>query len=208
MWIWHYEYFSLRQQIVLLVLALAILFLLSFRFDHRSLPSVQRIAREVVVEVSGGVRCPGIYLFQTPPTLDEAIKRAGGLKESALFDTASSSVCLETGTLIAVTRGNPLAPSPVSSPKIGTEEVNRGAIKVHLGRMEAKKLVVFSIPLDLNRVSAEDLCLIPGIGESLAQEIISYRERRKAFRSIEELKKIKTIGEKRCQSLKPYLTIR
>ncbi|MDO9350998.1 MAG: helix-hairpin-helix domain-containing protein, partial [Deltaproteobacteria bacterium] len=33
----------------------------------------------------------------------------------------------------------------------------------------------------------EDLCLIPGIGESLAREIITYRERRKRFRSVEEL---------------------
>jgi competence protein ComEA len=75
-------------------------------------------------------------------------------------------------------------------------------------RMAANKLLVFSIPLDLNRVSPEDLCFIPGIGESLAQEIITYRERRKGFRSVEELKNVKGIGEKKYQSFKTFFIIR
>jgi len=68
-------------------------------------------------------------------------------------------------------------------------------------------LLVFSIPLDLNRVSMEDLCLIPGIGESLAQEIVKNRERRKGFRSIEELKDVKGIGEKKYESLKTFFIV-
>ncbi|MDO9123529.1 MAG: helix-hairpin-helix domain-containing protein, partial [Deltaproteobacteria bacterium] len=76
------------------------------------------------------------------------------------------------------------------------------------GTMEAHKLLVFNIPLDLNRVSMEDLCLLPGIGESLAREIITYRERRKGFRSVEELKNVKGIGEKKYQSLKTFFVIR
>ena len=74
--------------------------------------------------------------------------------------------------------------------------------------MAANKLLVFSIPLDLNRVSPEDLCLIPGIGESLAQEIVAYRERRRGFRSVEELKNVKGIGEKKYQSFKTIFTIK
>jgi competence protein ComEA len=74
--------------------------------------------------------------------------------------------------------------------------------------MEANKLLTFSIPLDLNRVSVEDLRLIPGIGESLAREIVTYRERRKGFRAVEELKNVKGVGEKKYQSYKPFLTVR
>jgi competence protein ComEA len=74
--------------------------------------------------------------------------------------------------------------------------------------MEPKKLLVFSIPLDLNRVTAEDLCLIPGIGESLAQEMIAYRERRRAYRSLEELKEVKGMGEKKYRTLKSFLIVR
>ncbi len=73
--------------------------------------------------------------------------------------------------------------------------------------MAAHKLLAFSIPLDLNRVSTEDLCLIPGIGASLAQEIISYRGKRKAFRSVDELKEVKGIGEKKWKAIKNYFTV-
>jgi competence protein ComEA len=73
--------------------------------------------------------------------------------------------------------------------------------------MAANKLLVFSIPLDLNRVSIEDLCLIPGVGESLAQKIITYRERRRGFRSVEELKNVNGIGEKKFHSFKTYFVI-
>ena len=74
--------------------------------------------------------------------------------------------------------------------------------------MAASKLLVFSIPLDLNRVTMEDLCLIPGIGESLAQEIMTHRESRKGFRSVEELKNVKGIGEKNYQTFKTFFIIK
>jgi len=182
------KYFSIGQQRVLFVLALFILGILYLKFYYHPSPPSEEIFREVVVEVAGEVRNPGIHIFKNPPTLKEAIEKAGGLKETALFDIGSSLETLETGTLLTVTK----------------ESNNQ--IKVKLGRMEAKKLLVFSIPLDLNRVSVEDLCLIPGIGESLALEIVDYRKRRRGFRSIEELKNVKGIGEKKYQSFKTFFT--
>jgi competence protein ComEA len=181
------KYFSLHQQWVLFFIALLLLGILYFKFYYRTIsPPSEGFVKEVVIEVLGEVRNPGVYLFQNPPTLRETIERAGGLKETAQFDTASSSEILETGTLLAVEKGK-------------AQE-----IKIKLGRMAANKLLVFSIPLDLNRVSFEDLCLIPGIGESLAQEMITYRERRRGFRSVGELKNVKGIGEKKYQNLKGF----
>jgi competence protein ComEA len=185
------KYFSLAQQRILFVLALLILGILYFKFYYPPLPSPpEEILREIVVEVLGEVRNPGIHLFQNPPTLREAIERAGGLKEAAQFDTASSSEILETGTLLAV------------------KKEKAREIKIKLDRMAANKLIVFSIPLDLNRVSLEDLCLIPGVGESMAREIIAYRERRKGFRSTEELKNVKGIGEKKFKSIKTFFALK
>ncbi len=183
------NYFSVGQQRILFVLALLLLGSLYFKFYHHPHPTPsEEPAKEIFVEVSGEVRQPGIYLFQNPPNLREAIGRAGGLKETVQFDTTSSSTVLETGTLLTVW-------------KKSSQE-----IKVKMERMAANKLLVFSIPLDLNQVSSEDLCLIPGIGESLAQEIIAYRERRKGFRSVEELKNVRGIGGKKYQNLKEFFT--
>jgi competence protein ComEA len=180
--------------------------------------------KEVVVEVSGEVHHPGVYLFQNPPTLREAIERAGGLKEIAQFDATSPSEILETGTLLVITKESSQInrsfphPSPFASGERGKDEKrlpvgeNKGMkndkIKAKIGRMAANKLLVFSIPVDLNRASFEDLCLIPGIGEALAREMIAYRERRKGFRSVEEIKNVRGIGEKKYQSFKTFFIIK
>jgi competence protein ComEA len=180
------KYFSPHQQWVLFFIALLILGILYFKFYYQPLsPSSEELIKEVVIEVSGEVRNPGVHLFQNPPTLKEAIERAGGLKEIAQFNTTSFSEILETGTLLTVGRES-------------------SQIKIKISRMAADKLLVFSIPLDLNRVSIDDLCLIPGIGESLAQEMIAYRERRRGFRSVEELKNVRGVGEKKYQNLKKF----
>jgi competence protein ComEA len=185
------KYLSLGQQKVLFVLALFLLVIICFQFYHPFPSSTpEENVREFVVEIVGEVRNPGVYIFQNPATLKEAIEKAGGFKEPAQFDRGSSSEILETGTLVNITKELP--------------EV----VKVKLGRMASNKLLVFSIPLDLNQVTAEDLSLIPGIGESLAREIVAHRKRRKGFRSVEELKNVKGIGEKNYQAFKTFFVIR
>jgi competence protein ComEA len=213
------KYFSVGQQQILFFLAIFILGILYFRFYYHPLPPPsEEIVREFVVEVSGEVPNPGIFIFQNPPTLKEAIEKAGGLKEVALFETASSSEALETGTLITVVKESGIIPPhppfnkviPPTPPLVkgGEGGIQQNEIKIKLGRMEANKLLVFSIPLDINRVSAEDLCLIPGIGEFLAREIVAYRERRRGFRSVEDLKNVKGIGKKKYQTSKTFFTVR
>ena len=213
------KYFSLHQQWVLFFIALLILGILYFKFYYQPFsPPSEEFTKEVVVEVAGEVRNPGVYLFQNPTTLREVIEKAGGLKETAQFDIASFSEILETGTLLTVTKESsqiPPHPPLPSGPeallgrrlKGGHGGIKQEDLKIKISRMAANKLLVFSIPLDLNRVSMEDLCLIPGIGESFAQEIITYRERRKGFRSVEELKNVRGIGEKKFQSFKTYFVI-
>jgi competence ComEA-like helix-hairpin-helix protein len=202
-------FFSLHQQWVLSVITLLLLGSLCFSFFyHPPSPSSEELVREVVIEVSGEVQSPGVYLFQYSPTLREAVERAGGLKETVQFDGASSSETLETGTLLTVARESYQLPSfpPPSKGEYG--KTKREEIKIRISRMAADKCLVFSIPLDLNRISIEDLCLIPGIGESLAREMITYRKRRGGFRSVEDLKNVRGIGEKKYQNLKGFFTTR
>jgi competence protein ComEA len=181
--------FSRSQQSFLFLLLLLLLGLLYFRFYHRPLSALPEInGKETVVELKGGIRNPGVHLFGPPPTLKEAIERAGGLKEGYLPESARCSERLETGTLVAV-------------------ENEPEEIRIRLERMESHKLLVFSIPLNLNGVSAEDLCLIPGIGESLAREMIAHRERRRGFHSVEELRNVKGIGEKKWRELKGFFVV-
>lgn len=61
--------------------------------------------------------------------------------------------------------------------------------------------------LDLNKASVDDLKRLPGIGEVIAQSIIEYRHKIGGFKSLEQLKEVKGIGDKKFEVLKNYLTL-
>lgn len=62
--------------------------------------------------------------------------------------------------------------------------------------------------LDINLASVEDLTTLPGIGLALAQRIVDYREQNGRFSSVEELRNISGIGEKRLSAILEYITVR
>ena len=62
--------------------------------------------------------------------------------------------------------------------------------------------------LDINLASVEDLTTLPGIGPALAQRIVDYRGQNGRFSSVEELRNISGIGEKRLSAILEYITVR
>ncbi len=51
-------------------------------------------------------------------------------------------------------------------------------------------------PIDINKASVEELQELPGVGPSLAQRIVEFREEHGPFASVDELLKVRGIGEK------------
>jgi competence protein ComEA len=60
--------------------------------------------------------------------------------------------------------------------------------------------------VDINTASAAELASLPGIGDSKAKAIIEYRAA-DPFRTVEDLKKVKGIGDKTFESLRPNLMV-
>lgn len=61
--------------------------------------------------------------------------------------------------------------------------------------------------LDVNRATAEELQRLPGIGPVLAQAVIAERATRGRFRSVEDLKRVRGIGAKRLERLRPLVVV-
>ena len=63
------------------------------------------------------------------------------------------------------------------------------------------------LPLDINKASYEQLCVLSGIGDKLAQEIIAYREQNGGFNNIEEILNVYGIGENIFENIKENIFV-
>lgn len=61
--------------------------------------------------------------------------------------------------------------------------------------------------INLNTASKEELMLLDGIGEKLAERILTYREENGPFAKIEDIQNVKGIGEKTYAKIAGELTV-
>lgn len=103
---------------------------------------------------------------------------------------------------------------PASAPALDCppEQVHLRADGVaHCGpgaELPAGQRLTLGLKLDLNRVSAEDLAVLPGVGPTLAKAIIDARKARGGFKSIEELDSVPGVGPARLETLRQAVEIR
>ena len=61
--------------------------------------------------------------------------------------------------------------------------------------------------VNVNTASSEELQLLPGIGASRADALIALRKQRGGFKSIDELKDVKGIGDTGLAKMRPYVRL-
>ncbi|WP_332663473.1 helix-hairpin-helix domain-containing protein, partial [Aeromicrobium sp.] len=129
-------------------------------------------AAELIVDVVGKVRKPGIVTVPKGSRVYQAIEAAGGLK--GRVDTASLNMArvLTDGEQILVGMEPVAAPAPAAGAAAGAP-------------VGAK--------VNLNTASAEQLDTLPGVGPVTAQAILDWREENGRFGSVEDLLDVKGI---------------
>lgn len=74
-------------------------------------------------------------------------------------------------------------------------------------KISKKELKLREKSVNLNNAGIDELCTLPGIGESTAQKIIEYRNKKGKFKKISDIMNVKGIGDKKFEKIKEYLVI-
>lgn len=139
----------------------------------------------LVVDVEGEVGRPGLRRVPSGSRAGVAVSAAGGLTRRGDATAVNLAAPLHDGQQIVVPRRGAAAAAGTAA---------SGAAGAGSG--------VPAQPISLSSATAAQLDTLDGIGPTLAQRIVQYRDSHGGFRSVDELKQVEGIGEKRFASLR------
>jgi competence protein ComEA len=139
-------------------------------------------APDVVVDVAGKVRRPGLVKLAAGSRVADAIAAAGGVLP------ATSTVGMSLAR--KVTDGEQLVVGEPQPPGQGGQTSGSAAP---------------AGPLDLNTATVNELDALPGIGPVLAQRVVDWRTTHGGFTSVDQLRQISGLGGKKFDALAPLV---
>jgi competence protein ComEA len=140
----------------------------------------------IYVHVTGAVRRPRLMRLPAGSRVADALERAGGPGPRADLTTVNLAARLADGQQIVVPKAGAAAPGGSTAP--GGAAASAGGAGIHL-----------------STATVEQLDGIVGIGPTLAQRIVEYRDTHGGFRSLADLAQVDGIGEKRLATLREAL---
>ncbi len=155
------------------------------------------------IHIKGEVNNPGYYEVRNGSRLNDVINRAGGKTDDADLDRVNLAQKVIDGEEIIIPKIGETLDTSVNSNAYYTQE-NKFDKENGYDRLSEE---IDSEVVNINSADMYQLCRISGIGESTAEEILTYRKKNGAFKSIEEIKNIKGISEKKFQEIKDKITV-
>jgi competence protein ComEA len=135
---------------------------------------------EVVIDVAGAVRRPGVYRLPVGSRVEDAIARAGGETAAAALEAVNRAARLADGQQVVV-----------------PERAPGGGAAVAPGTADG--------PISLGTATVEQLEEIDGIGPVTAADIIEFRDEHGGLASVEQLDEVPGIGPATMESLRERL---
>lgn len=139
-------------------------------------------AAGIVVDVSGKVRRPGIQRLPAGSRVADALRAAGGVRPGTDTEGLNRARLLMDGEQVLVGASAPPAAAPQDGPPAAAPTTPAG-------------------PIGLNTATVDQLDTLPGVGPVLAQHIVDYRTEHGGFRSVDELREVNGIGDRRFEDL-------
>lgn len=148
---------------------------------------------EISVYICGNVKSPGVVKVKEGTRLAEAIAMVGGASEEADLNSVNLAYRLADEDMVYI-------------PKKGEELKSTG--KNIPGVNTVKSVTVNgSGKININTAGESELDTLEGVGPATAKAIIQYRNQNGPFKSIEEIKNVKGIGDSKFNSMKDSITV-
>jgi len=151
-------------------------------------------AQASVVHVAGAVRRPGVYRLPAGARVQEAVRRAGGARRGANVNGINLAAKVVDGQRVYVAKVGQSDPGAAGD-GTGATGVGDPATSTAGGKV------------NLNTASQAQLEELPGIGPTYAEAIVAERQRRGGFTSVNDLRSVRGIGDKRFAELAPLVTV-
>lgn len=160
----------------------------------------------IYVQVAGAVRDPGVHRVAADARVFQAIRQAGGFTDDADEQAVALAAGLSDGCRIYVPRKGESVSEQVQVPAQSSAGISGGSTSGTSGSGAGSAGAASAGgPVSINSATAAELDTLPGIGPSLAQQIISYRESQGPFTSVEQLTDVPGIGPAKFEQLRPLV---
>ncbi|MFI1156685.1 helix-hairpin-helix domain-containing protein [Streptomyces sioyaensis] len=156
--------------------------------------------RQLVVDVTGKVRHPGIHRMPPGSRVIDALQAAGGVLRGASIRGLNRARRLTDGEQIVVG-----APGGGAGAGGGSGPADAGAGGSGSGLPSAGGGAGGGGPVSLGSATEQQLDSLPGVGPVLARHIIEFRTQHGGFTSVEQLRQVTGIGDRRFADLRPLV---
>lgn len=173
--------------------------------DLKEETNTETSVKEIVVDVKGSVKKPGVYKIKENSRVTDAIDAAGGLSKNANTRFINLSKLLSDGDVVVIYSNEEIEDAKkedkivVETPCICEEVKNDACYKEETTNTNGK--------ININTATINELMTLTGIGESKAKLIIEYRTQNGNFKDIKDIMKVKGISETLFSKFKENITI-
>ena len=152
---------------------------------------------KITVYISGAVSNPGVINIDSDKRLDDAIQKVGGLTKDADSERINLAMKLEDSQHYIIPQKGEKPAQAQENNEICQSSSNES--KKDSGSENS------SGKININSAEQSKLETINGVGPSTAKKIIEYREKEGKFSTIEDIKNISGIGDKKFENMKEYI---
>lgn len=165
----------------------------------------------IYVEVKGAVQNPGVYAMNEQDLINDAINLAGGFLDNAYTDNINLSKKVTDELVIFVYtekeyQNNTYSNTTSSNNDYQIDNALKNKVSIITSDSTNSDTGTSSL-ININLASITELMTLPGIGETKANNIISYREENGFFKAIEEIKNVSGIGDATFDQFKALITV-